>query len=103
MNNPYSRSITLFGSGNTALTSATALVADARSLTLSVESDTTIAVNWVLAGSNEEGFDNSINTFSTLSTIVADGIHKIDEGVRWVQLTRDSATSQPNAILEYRT
>lgn len=103
MSNPYTRNFTLFGAGNTDLTSATVLVADARSLTLSIESNTTIAVNWVLEGSNEGGFDASINTFSTLSTIVADGIHKIDEGVRWVRLVRDSATSQPNAILEYRT
>lgn len=103
MGNPYTRNFTLFGAGNTDLTSATVLVADARSLTLSIESNTTIAVNWVLEGSNEGGFDASINTFSTLSTIVADGIHKIDEGVRWVRLVRDSATSQPNAILEYRT
>ncbi|KKL99288.1 hypothetical protein LCGC14_1815910 [marine sediment metagenome] len=102
MTNPYTRSVTLFAAGSD-LVSATVLVADARSLTLSVESDTTIAVNWVLDGSNEEGFDISINTFSTLSTIVADGIHKIDEGVRWVRLTRDSAISQPNAIIEYRT
>ena len=103
MGNPYTRNVVLFDDGNTDLTSAAVLVADARSLTLSVESSTTIAVNWVLEGSNEEGFDASINTFSTLSTIVADGIHKIDEGVRWVRLVRDSATSQPNAILHYRT
>ncbi len=102
MPNPYSRSVTLFAAGSD-LNSPTVLVADARSLTLSVESNTTIAVNWVLSGSNEDGFDASINTFSTLSTIVADGIHKIDEGVRWVRLTRDSAISQPNAIIEYRT
>ena len=100
--NPYTRNFILFAAGSD-LTSVTALVADARSLTLSVESNTTIAVNWVLEGSNEQGFDASINTFSNLSTIVADGIHKIDEGVRWVRLLRDSATSQPNAILEYRT
>ena len=102
MSNPYTRSTTLFAGGSD-LTSATALVADARNLTLSVESNTTIAVNWVLSGSNEDGFDASIVTFSTLSTIIADGIHKIDEGVRWVRLVRDSGTSQPRAILHYRT
>ncbi len=99
---PYTREFSLLTAGG-GLTSPTVMVADARSLTLSVESNTTIAVNWVLAGSNENGFDASINTFSTLSTIVADGIHKIDEGVRWVRLTRDSVVSQPNAILVYRT
>ena len=102
MGNPYTRNFTLFAAGSD-LTSVTVMVADARSLTLSVESDTTIAVNWVLDGSNEQGFDASINTFSALSTIVADGIHKIDEGVRWVRRVRDSVVSQPNAILVYRT
>ena len=102
MTNPYTRTVVMFAGGS-GFTSPTALVADARSLTLSVESNTTIAVNWVLSGSNEDGFDASIVTFSTLSTIVADGIHKIDEGVRWVQLVRDSGTSQPFANLHYRT
>ena len=100
--NPYSRTVTLFAGGSD-LTSATALVADAQNLTLSVESTSTVATNWVLSGSNEDGFDASINTFSTLSTIVADGIHKIDPGVRWMRLVRDSVVSQVNAVMHYRT
>ncbi len=99
----YSRNVELFNAGTSRLTSDIVLVADAHTLSVSVESNTTISVNWVLKGTNEEGFDASIQTLSTLSTIVADGVHKVDTGVRWVQLTRDSATSQPNATLQYRS
>lgn len=81
-------------SGNSStFTSAAQFVGDYAYMSVSWATDVATASNLTLEGSNENGFDSSINTWSNMTTITSAGIFTVDPGVRWLRGRRSSIES----------
>jgi len=71
--------------------------------TMSMSWETVVAsTTLILSASNDDGFQSSINTYSTISTVAAQGLFTIDPGMRWLRAVRASAGSDEVAILAGR-
>lgn len=79
------------------------LVADYRQLSMSIiTSDAQSSLHTVQA-SNEDGLRASITTWSTVTTITAQGIYAIEPGMRWLRVLRSSLDSLGEVFLQART
>lgn len=86
----YNRSHSFFTAGSSSLTtSAPYYVGDFTSLSLDLGSAVTVLVQ----GSNADGFTASIpsNTWSTVSTIAAVGLQKVETGFRWMRAVQSGS------------
>jgi len=84
------RRISLFTGPNGPVTSAAHLVQGFTQATVQNDGSTTALA---IRGSNDEGFNSSIVTWSTLTTITAAGMYTLDTGYRWLSGTRHSDDS----------
>jgi hypothetical protein len=102
----FSRRVDLFNGSSaqsSTYTSSAILVADYDNLTVSWLTDTGSASVFTVQGSNEDGLTASITTWSTVSTMNADGMYTIDPGVRWLRAQRRSNESLSIARLQLRS
>lgn len=90
----YTRQAVLGGSATSStVTQGPVLVADWNAIALSVATAAAVASNHTLQASNDNGLQSSIVTWSNLSVIAAQGMVKVDSGVRWVRILRPSVDS----------
>lgn len=91
----YSRSYVTGGSAfSSTVTLGPILIADYRQCSLSIATSNGSASNHTIQASNDDGFLSSINTWSNLSIVAAQGVLKIDVGPRWIRILRPSVDSQ---------
>lgn len=107
MTNFMSRNVILFDGSSiqsSAFTSASALVADFNNLTLSWKTDVATASRYTIEGSNAGGFSAAIPdaSWSNITTILTDGIFKIDPGIRWIRTLRSSIESLAFSEMQLR-
>lgn len=81
-------------SGNSSsYTSPAILAADYDNIAVSWVTITTAASLLTIQGSNEDGFQSSLATWSTLTSITGAGAYVIDPGMRWLRALRSSSES----------
>jgi hypothetical protein len=105
---PVSATRTLLNSASTAsstYTSNPVLVADARQITLSVQTGAAAASRVTLWATNYDGFQTALaeNTWSVISTILSPGVYTIDSGMRWLRASRSAIDSMTSVIVTTRT
>lgn len=102
---PLSRHHIALGVANSDLTGVPWLVADFRSLSVSIQSQTNAASRFTLIGSNDDGLRSPLGTplqtgpsegWSTITGITGQGLYNFDPGAlgfRWINVFRPSASS----------
>lgn len=83
------------------LTAGPFLVADFDEVTFSWVTDTTAASRLTVQGSNDDGLRASITDWSTMTTILSQGLFQLDTGFRWLRVLRPSSESM--AALEIQS
>jgi len=88
----YTRSKNLFPAGTSSLTTSGAqFVGDYASLSVEFGSASTVTI----FGSNANGFDTALVAadWSTVSTVAAAGLQKVETGFRWMRAFRSQSTN----------
>lgn len=82
------------------LTSPKVFIGDATSLSVSLVTATTDST-YTIQGSNADGFASSIGegTWSTMTTLTAQGIYGIQVGARWIRALNPASTSSATMTL----
>src|SRR5439155_8260134 len=102
----YSRSAVVLDSSSansSTRTSNPVLVADATAIAASWTTAVAVVSNLTIQGSNEEGFQNPIGLWSTVSTVANAGIFTVTPGARWIRFIRPAVDSQGSVVVEYRS
>lgn len=102
----YEKRISVFddaSANSSTYTSSDHYVADYRQMSVSWATNGGVASVLTLTGSNDDGLRASINTYSTLSAIVAQGMYTIDPGPRWIRAERASTESQAIVFIQGRS
>lgn len=97
----YVRDHSFFTAGSSSVTTSEPMfVGDFQSLTLGIGSASTISVQ----GSNDDGFTSAIGsgTWSTVSTVAAAGLQKVETGFRWMRIWRSQSTNTVTAFGQSR-
>lgn len=94
------REYSLMTRGFSGLTSAAIYVGDARTLSLSLVTQTT-ASTYTVQGSNANGFTATIpeNTWSTITLLTAQGIYGVQPGVAWLRAIEAASTSSATMLV----
>ena len=92
------------GANQSTLTAGPYFVGDFETMSMSWSSSTAASSTLILTASNDDGLTagTSIATYSTISTVGAQGLFTIDPGMRWLRAVRASADSTCVVILAAR-
>lgn len=93
---------TVSGTNVSGNTSQPWLVADFVQMSLSWNSAGTTSTLTVW-GTNEDGLNTSITTWSAITGLTSQGIYAIEPGFRWMRVTRASGESLGIVVLQSRT
>ena len=91
-------------SGNSSTyTSAAQLVCDYAQMSLSWQSSGADASRLTIWATNEDGLRSSLNTWSVVTGLTAQGVYVVEPGIRWLRVTRQSADSLSEVYFQGRT
>ena len=74
-------------------TSASQVVVDAATLSVSIVTQTTASSRFTLQASNDDGINAAVTNWSNVTAITAQGFYSIDPGARWHRWLRSSLES----------
>ena len=105
---PVSRGVTLLDSASansSVRTSSSLCVADARQITLSIQTSGGGASRYTVWATNGHGFNTALGEgdWSVVSSLVSQGVFTLDPAFRFMRVTRSAIDSQGTVIVHTRT